>query len=113
MEKSEMCRFREWTKSLLAMAACLAACGAAAKDVTWAGATGANWDTTTANWVLTGTTIAEKVTRLRIDRAKQLLKASNVSLERVATACGFYNASHLGAVFRHRCGAPPSSFRRR
>ena len=22
-----------------------------------------------------------------------------------------YNASHLGAVFRRRCGAPPSSFR--
>ena len=56
MEKSETCRFSEWTKSLLAMAASLVACGAAAKDLTWTGATGANWDTTTANWVLTGTT---------------------------------------------------------
>ena len=56
MEKSEMCRFREWTKSLLAMAACLAVSSAAAKDLTWTGATGANWDTTSQNWVLTGTT---------------------------------------------------------
>ena len=55
MEKSEMCRFREWTKSLLAMAASLVACGAAAKDLTWTGATGANWDTSSQNWVLTGT----------------------------------------------------------
>ena len=33
------------------------ACGymAVAKDVTWAGATGANWDTSSQNWVLTGT----------------------------------------------------------
>jgi len=60
---------------------------------------------------VTGTTITEKVTRLRIDRAKQLLKASNVSLERVATACGFYNASHLSAAFLRCVGVRPSAFR--
>ena len=60
---------------------------------------------------VTGTTIAEKVTRLRIDRAKQLLKASDVSLERVATTCGFYNASHLSTVFLRHVGVRPSAFR--
>ena len=60
---------------------------------------------------VTGTTIAEKVTRLRIDRAKHLLKASKVSLERVATACGFYNASHLSAAFLRCVGIRPSVFR--
>ena len=60
---------------------------------------------------VTGTTIAEKVMRLRIDRAKQLLKASNVSLERVATACGFYNASHLSSAFLRCVGIRPSVFR--
>ena len=60
---------------------------------------------------VTGTTIAEKVTRLRIDRAKQLLKATNVSLERVATACGFYNASHLSSAFLRCVGVRPSAFR--
>ena len=48
--------------------------------------------------------------RLRISRAKQLLKASNVSLERVATACGFYNASHLSSAFLRCVGVRPSAF---
>ena len=46
----------DWARGLFA-AACVLLCGAAtAKDVTWAGATGANWDTSSQNWVLTGTT---------------------------------------------------------
>ena len=46
----------DWARGLFA-ATCVLLCGAAAaKDVTWAGATGANWDISTANWVLTGTT---------------------------------------------------------
>ena len=49
--------------------------------------------------------------RLRISRAKQLLKASNVTLERIATACGFYNASHLSAAFLRHVGIRPSAFR--
>ncbi len=60
---------------------------------------------------MTGTTIAEEVMRLRIEHAKRLLATTDDSQERIASACGFYNASHLGAVFRRRCGAPPSSFR--
>ena len=43
--------------------------------------------------------------------SKQLLKASNVSLERVATACGFYNASHLSSAFLRHVGIRPSIFR--
>jgi len=62
---------------------------------------------------MTGTTIAEEVMRLRIEHAKRLLATTDDSQERIATACGFYNASHLGTVFRHRCGAPPSAFRAR
>ena len=60
---------------------------------------------------MTGTTIAEEVMRLRIEHAKQLIKASNVSLERIATACGFYNASHLSAAFLRCVGVRPSAFR--
>ena len=62
---------------------------------------------------VTGTTIAEEVMRLRIEHAKRLLATTGDSQERIASACGFYNASHLSAAFRHRCGAPPSSFRAR
>lgn len=62
---------------------------------------------------MTGTTIAEEVMCLRIEHAKRLLATTDDSQERIASACGFYNASHLSAVFRRRCGAPPSSFRAR
>ena len=33
------------------------------------------------------------------------------SLERVATACGFYNASHLSSAFLRHVGIRPSIFR--
>ncbi len=60
---------------------------------------------------MTGTTIAEEVMRLRIEHAQHLLATTCDSQEQIASACGFYNASHLSMVFRRRCGAPPSSFR--
>ena len=60
MEKSRTCRLRR-AHGLSVMAACALFCWtAAAKDVTWAGATGANWDTSSQNWVLTGTTTPAK-----------------------------------------------------
>ena len=61
MEKSIATRFGGLAQNLAVMAFFLMACGAAAaKDVTWAGATGANWDTSSQNWVLTGTTTPAK-----------------------------------------------------
>lgn len=50
----------DWARGLFS-ATCVLLCGAVvAKDVTWAGATGANWDTSSQNWVLTGTTTPAK-----------------------------------------------------
>ena len=60
---------------------------------------------------VTGTTIVEEVCRLRIERAKHLLATTGDSQEEIATACGFYNASHLSATFRNRLGMRPSAFR--
>lgn len=60
---------------------------------------------------VTGTTIAEEVCRLRIERAKHLLATTGNSQEEIATACGFYNASHLSATFHSRLGMRPSAFR--
>ena len=60
---------------------------------------------------VTGTTIAEEVTRLRIERAKQLLATTGDSQARIAVKCGFYNASHLAATFRNKLGVRPSAFR--
>ena len=60
---------------------------------------------------MTGTTIAEEVMRLRIEHAKRLLATTDDSQERIATACGFYNASHLSAAFLRCVGIRPSAFR--
>ena len=60
---------------------------------------------------VTGTTIADEVCRLRIARAKHLLSTTGDSQEKIAVACGFYNASHLSATFRNRLGVRPSEFR--
>lgn len=60
---------------------------------------------------VTGTTIADEISRLRVERAKHLLETTNDSQEKIASACGFYNASHLSATFRNRLGMRPSEFR--
>jgi len=61
---------------------------------------------------VTGTTIAVEVTRLRIERAKHLLRTTDNTLEQIASACGFYNASHLSVMFFRLVGIRPSAFRR-
>lgn len=50
----------------------------------------------------TGTTINAELIRLRLEKATQLMKSSSDSLERIAVACGFYDASHLRATLRGR-----------
>ena len=60
---------------------------------------------------VTGTSIMEEVTRLRIEHAKRLLATTGDSQERIAEACGFYNATHLAATFRRHVGIRPSAFR--
>jgi LacI family transcriptional regulator len=61
---------------------------------------------------VTGSTVASELLRLRIERAKKLLATSDRSQEKIAEACGFCDASHLGAVFRRNLGCPPSAFRK-
>ena len=60
---------------------------------------------------VTGTTIADEICRLRIERAKHLLATTSDSQEKIAAACGFYNASHLSSIFRNHLGVRPSEFR--
>jgi AraC family transcriptional regulator len=48
----------------------------------------------------------------RIDRAKELLAASDHSLAEIALACGFADQSHFTAVFRKAVGATPGGYRR-
>ena len=61
---------------------------------------------------VTGSTVSEDLLRLRMTRAKKLLASTDHSQEKIAEACGFCDASHLGAVFRRQFGCPPSAFRK-
>jgi AraC family transcriptional activator FtrA len=61
----------------------------------------------------TGTTPAEWLTRVRIDRARELLEGSRQSIDRIATATGFGTATTLRHHFRRKLGASPRAYRER
>lgn len=52
------------------------------------------------------------VIRRRIERAKQLLKQSNLRIVDIALACGFASQSHFSRHFRRVVGISPKAFRR-
>ncbi|HEX3134589.1 MAG TPA: helix-turn-helix domain-containing protein [Planctomycetota bacterium] len=51
------------------------------------------------------------LTRVRVERAKDLLAHSSLSLKEIAQACGFANDQYLCAVFRRVEGKAPGTFR--
>jgi AraC-like DNA-binding protein len=57
--------------------------------------------------------IHEEIVRCRLERAKRLLLATDLSLKEVAVAAGFPNADNLGRTFRRAEGLTPLAFRRR
>ena len=59
----------------------------------------------------TGLSINQDILTRRIALAKRLLAETDRRQEDIALACGFCDASHLGAVFRRHEGHPPSFFR--
>lgn len=56
---------------------------------------------------------AEELRRLRLERGRQLLVESELSIEEVAEASGYAGATQFGAAFRKAFGATPLSYRRR
>lgn len=61
--------------------------------------------------VATGHAISEEIGTRRIQHAKSLLSQTSMTQAQIATACGFFDASHMNTVFHRLCGAKPSSFR--
>jgi transcriptional regulator GlxA family with amidase domain len=51
-------------------------------------------------------------TRLRIQKAQQILLETDWTTERVAHSCGFENAFYFSRVFARQTGEPPREFRR-
>lgn len=59
----------------------------------------------------TGFTPYQWLTRMRIDRAKELLTRASLSLQSIANRCGFSDQSHFCRVFAQQTGVVPSMWR--
>jgi len=59
-----------------------------------------------------GRTIHKEVTRIRIERARELLAYSSMTMPEIASRCGFAYASHLNRIFKERVGMTPTAYRR-
>lgn len=60
-----------------------------------------------------GVTVMEELFRIRIAKAKHLLKYSADSVETVGRSCGFGSASYFGKRFRESVGCAPAEYRKR
>ena len=61
---------------------------------------------------IVGCRFVEYLTRLRLDRARAMLRNTDRSVGDVATACGFGTVSNFTRAFRRFYGKAPSSYRR-
>lgn len=59
----------------------------------------------------TGKTIIEYLTEVRINKVKEFLKDTRLTLESIAMETGFCDADRLGRVFRKLTGQTPMGFR--
>jgi LacI family transcriptional regulator len=58
-----------------------------------------------------GKSIAEEITRLRLERAKRRIVETDAPMKDIALEVGFRNADHFYKVFSRVEGMPPSQFR--
>jgi len=60
----------------------------------------------------TGKTLIERLSELRVARAKELLMESTLSITEISLQVGYRSFSHFGTVFRGALGVSPSDYRR-
>ena len=60
----------------------------------------------------TGESPHQFVLRRRVERAKEMLRASEARVLDVAVACGFKTQQHFARIFRHICGISPTDYRK-
>ncbi|MFM1905050.1 MAG: hypothetical protein RLZZ440_2950, partial [Planctomycetota bacterium] len=58
-----------------------------------------------------GRSPAEEIRRVRIERAKHLLATTDLTIPKVATACGFGTGAYMATVFRKVVGITPLRYR--
>ncbi|HEU4963312.1 MAG TPA: bifunctional transcriptional activator/DNA repair enzyme AdaA [Bacilli bacterium] len=60
---------------------------------------------------VTGTTPAEYVKRIRLAKAREMLRETEHSITEIALAVGFANMAHFSTVFQKEWGLSPTAFR--
>lgn len=60
-----------------------------------------------------GRSISAEIRKAHVERAKNLLASTDLSMPQIAAAAGFTSATRLGIVFQKEVGEPPTDFRRR
>jgi LacI family transcriptional regulator len=60
----------------------------------------------------TGRSLQEEIIQVRLQRARELLAGTDLTLVEVAERTGFKHQEYLGAVFRSRLGKSPAQYRR-
>jgi AraC family transcriptional activator FtrA len=60
----------------------------------------------------TGMTPADWITRIRVDRARELLETTGLSIDHIATRTGLGTATTLRHHFRRKVGVSPADYRR-
>ena len=58
-----------------------------------------------------GRSINDEIVRVRLNRAIELLSATQLELKMIAHKAGFGSPSYMGAVFRDKLGRTPGSYR--
>jgi LacI family transcriptional regulator len=58
-----------------------------------------------------GRTLREEITRIQMQRVKELLSSTDLSLAEIAGRTGFTHVEYLTFVFKRECGIPPTTFR--
>jgi len=59
-----------------------------------------------------GRTPKEEIRRLQVDRIRELLSGTDLSVARISDQLGFHQPAYLSAVFRKATGRTPAQFRR-
>jgi AraC-like DNA-binding protein len=59
-----------------------------------------------------GCTPTQYITKIRLDKAKQLLQSSDMTVSEVARKVGFQDPLYFARVFASHAGMPPREYRK-
>jgi two-component system response regulator YesN len=59
----------------------------------------------------TGQTYLDHLTERRIERARELLRDTNLKIYEIAEQVGYHDLQHFGQIFKRRSGQTPKEYR--